>query len=247
MVEQAAADCAENDEVEPLLEVCRRRYREVAGELQAGFLLAIQQGEWPPEGLLRQTQTFDRHVAPVLQEGGRVVYFLVDAMRYEMARDLGTTLEDVGSVKIEAAAGVMRTIGVSFQHWRHMFSEATLTKYGSPYFAKNKAGAALMEEVYTQASRVRSLDTTFTCDQIICGNEAFPEAAVADSHAWSQMKASIACCYVTSKTRSTRHPEREPARNGTHPARRRVPPQSPCAAAAARSRRRVCRSSVPSA
>jgi hypothetical protein len=56
----------------------------------------------------------------------------------------------------------MRTISVSFQHWRHMFSEATLTKYGNPYFAKNKAGAALMEEVYSQALRVKAIDTTFT-------------------------------------------------------------------------------------
>lgn len=89
----------------------------------------------------------------------------------------------------------MRTVSVSFQHWQHMFSEATLTKYGSPYFAKNKAGAALMEEVYAQASRVKSLDTTFTYDQIICGNEAFPEAAVADPIAdldvWDEWRSGI--------------------------------------------------------
>jgi hypothetical protein len=39
-----------------------------------------------------------------------VVYFLVDAMRYEMARDLGTTLEESGSVEIEAAAGMIPSI-----------------------------------------------------------------------------------------------------------------------------------------
>ncbi len=110
LVEQAAADCAENAEVEPLLEICRRRYREVAGEAQARFLMALQQGRWPPEGLLRQTQTFDQHVGPGLQEAGRVAYFLVDALRYEMARDLGTTLEESGSVQIQAAAGVIPAV-----------------------------------------------------------------------------------------------------------------------------------------
>jgi len=110
LVEQAAADCAEDDEVEPLVEVCRRRYREIAGNAQAQFLTAVQEHGWPPEGVTRQTQAFDRHITPILQEGGKVAYFLVDAMRYEMARDLGTTLEDTGAVRVEAAAGVLPSV-----------------------------------------------------------------------------------------------------------------------------------------
>jgi len=110
LVEQAAADCAEDADVEPLVEVCRRRYREIAGQAQARFLTAVQQHGWPPEGITRQTQTFDCHLAPVLQDGGKAVYFLVDAMRYEMARDLGSTLEETGAVKVEAAAGVLPSV-----------------------------------------------------------------------------------------------------------------------------------------
>ena len=38
-----------------------------------------------------------------------VAFFLVDAMRYEMGRDLGTTLEAFGSVTVAAAATVLPT------------------------------------------------------------------------------------------------------------------------------------------
>jgi hypothetical protein len=110
LVEQAAAACAEDAEVEPLVEVCRRRYREIAEDAQSRFLYAVQQHGWPPDDVTRQTQTFDRHIAPVLQEGTKVVYFLVDSMRYEMARDLGVTFEEIGAVKVEAVAGVLPAV-----------------------------------------------------------------------------------------------------------------------------------------
>ena len=40
---------------------------------------------------------------------------------------------------------------------RSALAEATMTKYGSPYFARNEAGAALTKEVYSEpdASAIR--------------------------------------------------------------------------------------------
>jgi hypothetical protein len=110
LFEQGIADCAENDEIEPLIELCRRRYREVVSDTQDHFLQAVQREGWPPDGLGRQTQTFDRHVAPVLQSGGRVAYFLVDAMRYEMGRELGKALGDSAPVRVEAVASTLPAI-----------------------------------------------------------------------------------------------------------------------------------------
>ena len=67
-----------------MVDLCRRRYREFADQVQTCFLKAVQRDGWPPEGIMRQSQIFDRYVAPVLQDGGKVVYFLADALRYEM-------------------------------------------------------------------------------------------------------------------------------------------------------------------
>ena len=40
----------------------------------------------------------------------QVVYFLADALRYEMGRDLGMTLADTGTVRVEACASSLPTV-----------------------------------------------------------------------------------------------------------------------------------------
>lgn len=109
LVEQGAAVCAEDEEVAGLVTICRQRYTEVVGAAQAVFLRAVEREGWPPEGVLRQTQVFDRYVTPALEERRKVAYFLVDSMRYEMGRDLGGTLDSLGSVTIASAATVLPT------------------------------------------------------------------------------------------------------------------------------------------
>lgn len=109
LFEQAGAHCAEEDEVEPLLQTCRRRYRDVVGPFQAAFQAAVRAEGWPPEGVRRQTQTFDGHVLPELQERRKTVYFLVDSLRYEMGRDLADALVDLGPATVEGVASVLPT------------------------------------------------------------------------------------------------------------------------------------------
>jgi hypothetical protein len=109
LVEQGAAECAENQEVEPLIRLCRERHREQALRVQAGFLRAVEREGWPPEGVFRQTQVFDRNVAPALEERRKAAYFLVDSMRYEMGRDLASALEGLGPVTVTAAVTVLPT------------------------------------------------------------------------------------------------------------------------------------------
>lgn len=110
LVEQGAAACADDEEVASLVEICRERYTEVVGAAQAIFVRAVEREGWPPEGILRQTQVFNKYVAPPLEERRKVAYFLVDSMRYEMGRDLGSTLDSFGSVTIASAAAVLPTV-----------------------------------------------------------------------------------------------------------------------------------------
>jgi len=109
LFEQAGAQCHADEEVEAAIERCRSRYSEVAGRLQAAFQAAVQQEGWPPEGQVRQTQTFDSHVARDLAERRKVAFILVDSLRYEMGRDLAEALREVGEVRITAAATVLPT------------------------------------------------------------------------------------------------------------------------------------------
>jgi PglZ domain len=67
----------------------------------------VQEESWPPEGVLRQTQIFDCYVAPLLQERGKVAFFLADALRFEMGCDLAEALSEIGAVEMLAEASVL--------------------------------------------------------------------------------------------------------------------------------------------
>lgn len=107
VVEQGAAACAEDEEIAGLVSVCRRTYRQVVEAAQRGFLRAVEREGWPPDAVARQTQVFDRHVAAALAEGQKVALFLVDAMRYEMGRDLRGALEEQGATSVATASAVL--------------------------------------------------------------------------------------------------------------------------------------------
>lgn len=109
LVEQGAAACAEDDEVASLVALCRERYTEVVGASQSLFIRAVEREGWPPEGISRQSQVFDKQVAAPLEERKKTVYFLVDSMRYEMGRDLGLILDPFGPVTVSSAVTVLPT------------------------------------------------------------------------------------------------------------------------------------------
>ncbi len=109
LYEYAVAQCAHDDSVEPLVQRCRLLYRTVVRRVQTAFQTAVQREGWPPEGMRRQTQTFDSHVTPELALRHKIAYFLVDSLRYEMGRDLAEALQDLGSISIESAVTVLPT------------------------------------------------------------------------------------------------------------------------------------------
>jgi len=109
LYEYAIAQCAHDDSLEPLVQRCRVLYRTVVQRIQIAFQTVVQREGWPPEGVRRQTQTFDSHVTPELALRHKIAYFLVDSLRYEMGRDLAEALQDLGSVNIESAATVLPT------------------------------------------------------------------------------------------------------------------------------------------
>lgn len=108
--EHGAARCAGDDEVAPLLQACRTRYASIIQRAQTAFQSAVQREGWPPEGVRRQTQTFDTTVALELTARRKVAYFLVDSLRYEMGRELAKVVAGFGSVTIEPAATILPTI-----------------------------------------------------------------------------------------------------------------------------------------
>ena len=85
----------------------RSSYEAVLDKLASGFAGSLADASWAVEGVRKQTSIFDNHVRP---EKGRVAFFLVDAMRYEMGVELAERLEDHGEVVINPAVGVLPSI-----------------------------------------------------------------------------------------------------------------------------------------
>ena len=55
--------------------------------MAVGFTRSIQQAGWQMEGVTPQSSVYAQNVGSV---GGPTAYILVDAMRYEMGRELAT-------------------------------------------------------------------------------------------------------------------------------------------------------------
>lgn len=96
-LEQAVADRHEDDDIlDHLIAAARAKYLKVAGVYQNEFVRLVQQDGWPVTGgkLLRNTQVFNRQVAPILEAGERVAYLLIDSLRYELAVELEKQLSE---------------------------------------------------------------------------------------------------------------------------------------------------------
>lgn len=110
LFETALTACTEYDIVNPVVDFCRRCYREAVLNLQDAFLASVQVRGWPPDGAPRQTRIFDEHVAPLLERCEKTAFFMVDSLRYEMGCDLGEALAGTGEVRVSHAAGVVPTV-----------------------------------------------------------------------------------------------------------------------------------------
>lgn len=96
-------------EVERLVTAARHAYEEVAGSLAEGFLRAWRESGFAVGGYARQTEVFERFVAPQLA-GPRTAYILVDALRWELARDLPEVLGAQFECQMELVIGTAPTI-----------------------------------------------------------------------------------------------------------------------------------------
>lgn len=76
-----------------LLSVARQRYHAVANELAERFTRALVAERFELAGVLRQRDTFAKGLRPLIGEG-KIAYVWVDALRFEMARDLVARLGD---------------------------------------------------------------------------------------------------------------------------------------------------------
>ena len=92
---------------ERALAVVRREHEELLKRMAEDFSRVLAKSAWTVPGVLHQT-----HVYPevVQQMGGRVAYFFVDAMRFEMGVELGRQLAAAKDLTIRPAIAALPSI-----------------------------------------------------------------------------------------------------------------------------------------
>ena len=108
---QLRTDLLDYDRLLDVQAYLRRTYREWADTLCTAFADLCRQHGPLPSAELRQRSIYLRHVHPVLQENTPTAYFMVDAMRYEMAQELAVAFkESKFKVSLSAALAELPTI-----------------------------------------------------------------------------------------------------------------------------------------
>jgi len=109
--EQSVADVfGELDVLEPVVDMARKRYLETAEFLQSMFTAVVKAEGWPVSGRIRNSEVFDRFVAPWLKERKKMAYFLVDALRYELAVELENELSASFRTQIKPVCAQLPTV-----------------------------------------------------------------------------------------------------------------------------------------
>jgi len=99
----------EHEGLDRLITKAEQRYTEIGSQMARHFITQFQKTTHPVKGLFRQRDIFERRVKPLLGDG-KVAYVWVDALRFEMARELCRLLQDEFELKIESAIATVPTI-----------------------------------------------------------------------------------------------------------------------------------------
>lgn len=93
-LEEATAQTVEgHDEIESIVESTRKEYRTYFNAVEQRLLTIVAREGWPLKNLKRNIDSYDELVAPALKESKKVAYFLIDALRLDLAQDLESSIQ----------------------------------------------------------------------------------------------------------------------------------------------------------
>lgn len=99
---------ASHHSVDTLSTTVRNSYRTFVGALQKGFQESIQ--HWPIDGLNWNIKLYDKFIAPELKGKKKIAYILVDALRFEIGKDLEKTLSKHFNVSVTPSCAFVPTV-----------------------------------------------------------------------------------------------------------------------------------------
>ena len=95
----------------PIKQQARKTYGKLVERIQLLFTRHLQTTGWPLPAYLSNADVFDRIVAPKLQQNGRrVAYFMIDALRFELGVALEQQLAKDGAVQLQPALAALPSV-----------------------------------------------------------------------------------------------------------------------------------------
>lgn len=107
---QAIEVMEENSALADLKHLVRKQYRQYAEKYQKQFQELVQNEHWPVVGMLHNAQVFTKHVQPLLKAKTKAAYLLVDALRFELAKELAENIEKYFSVQVTPSCAYLPTV-----------------------------------------------------------------------------------------------------------------------------------------
>ncbi len=107
---QALEVMEENSALSELKTLVRNRYSQFTEKYQKQFQELVQKENWPVEGFLENIQVFTKQIRPLLKSKTKTAYLLVDALRFELAKELEENIEKYFSVQINASCAYLPTV-----------------------------------------------------------------------------------------------------------------------------------------
>lgn len=92
-------------QVEPAVNRARFRYNEILHAMAGSYAQAASRSEFRGKKVLPQAETFQRRIKPLLEKNEKAAYFLVDALRFEMAFEMAEGFGKENDVRLEPVLG----------------------------------------------------------------------------------------------------------------------------------------------
>lgn len=100
----------DNTALKELKELVRKEYSKYTEKNQKQFQELVQKEHWPVEGLVSNIQVFSKHIQPLLKSKIKTAYLLVDALRFELAKELEENIEKYFNVQVTASCAYLPTV-----------------------------------------------------------------------------------------------------------------------------------------
>lgn len=110
-MERAISDTlGEFENLDQLIETARELYFQSAEVLQSKFIFGVTKEGWPVNSILRNNDVFDQFITPWLNDRKKTAFFMVDALRYELAAELEIKLSEKFESELHAVCAQLPTV-----------------------------------------------------------------------------------------------------------------------------------------